>query len=94
MRYEKLSEKIQEMEAEIIKAVQESVAINSVRGEELSLIHISLLSIFPEISPLWMLTMQQATYRVWLERMQILSLVRCMTIRQWILRRSQLSLQD
>ena len=33
MRYEKLSEKIQEMEAEILKAVQESVAINSVKGE-------------------------------------------------------------
>ena len=33
MRYEKLSEKIQEMEAEILEAVQESVAINSVKGE-------------------------------------------------------------
>lgn len=36
--------------------------------------HMSL-SISQEISPLWMQTMQQATYRIWQERMPILSLV-------------------
>ena len=36
--------------------------------------HMSL-SISQEISPLWMQTMQQAMYRIWQERMPILSLV-------------------
>ena len=58
-----------------------------------SRVQATLSSTFPEISPLWMQTMLQVTYRIWLERMQTSSSVLCMMILLPIQRRSPLSQQ-
>ena len=74
-----------------LEAVQQ--AVSSPLLETTSRVQATLSSTFPEISPLWMQTMLQVTYRIWLERMQTSSSVLCMMILLPIQRRSPLSQQ-